>query len=628
MRFTLKALIQALFAAIIIGFSALGWFAVDRLNLVNYQSTVMQVTWLPQVRTAEQLRAEANEYRTIESRHILSLTPEMIQEADNELRAANTAMLAKFTRLRGLLRKDQDPAQVDAGERGWRDYVASNQQMLALSRANRNEEATAMLRASGSRFAAVSKTLSDMAADSTVDANASSAAGDKVYEETKLLLIAIVIVILLASAAGAMFFERAVSRRIIQLADLMKRLAGGDNTVELPQGRKDEIGDMAEAVQVFKEAAIEKLRLESEATEQRRLAEEERTRNEATRAQEAREQALVVNSVATGLEKLSAGDLAFRLDEPFAPAYEKLRVDFNGSMAKLEQTMTVIVGNASGIHSGSREITTASDDLAKRTEQQAAGLEETAAALDQITATVRKTAEGAKEARDLVQSAKSGAETGGQVVAQATSAMGEIEKSAQQINQIIGVIDEIAFQTNLLALNAGVEAARAGDAGKGFAVVASEVRALAQRSAEAAKEIKTLISDSTAKVGDGVRLVGDTGKALERIVGEVARINILVGEIALAAQEQASGLQQVNVAVNQMDQVVQQNAAMVEESTAASHALAREATNLSGLMGQFRLSSGESPDRARAANPVRAAQARIAQLITTEQANADTWAEF
>jgi methyl-accepting chemotaxis protein len=307
-------------------------------------------------------------------------------------------------------------------------------------------------------------------------------------------------------------------------------------------------------------------------------------------------------------------------------------------MAKLEKTMGVIVGNAGGIHSGSQEISVASDDLSRRTEQQAASLEETAAALEQITATVRKTAEGAKETREVVVSAKGGAETGGQVVAQAMAAMSEIEGSAQQISQIISVIDEIAFQTNLLALNAGVEAARAGDAGKGFAVVASEVRALAQRSADAAKEIKALISDSTAKVGQGVKLVGETGQALEQIVSEVGRINTLVEEIASAAQEQATGLAQVNVAVNQMDQVTQQNAAMVEEATAASHALSQEATNLSDLMGQFRLGSehaqagrgrpaaAHTPGASR--HPVHAAQGRAAQMITTDPIQSAAWSEF
>lgn len=292
-------------------------------------------------------------------------------------------------------------------------------------------------------------------------------------------------------------------------------------------------------------------------------------------------------------------------------------------MQKLEETLRVIAGASQGMQGGAREIAAAADDMSRRTEQQAASLEETAAALDEITATVRKTADGAQAARETAASARQGADAGGEVVRNAVQAMSGIETSSSQISQIIGVIDEIAFQTNLLALNAGVEAARAGDAGKGFAVVASEVRALAQRSAEAAKEIKALIAESTDKVDEGVRLVRETGQALERIVADVARINGLVVDIAGAAQEQSSGLSQINVAVNQMDQIVQQNAAMVEQSTAASHGLARDAVGLAQLMGQFKISDSAP------AHPVHASQARVARLVTTSQAKPEAeWAEF
>ena len=243
-----------------------------------------------------------------------------------------------------------------------------------------------------------------------------------------------------------------------------------------------------------------------------------------------------------------------------------------------------------------REISQASDDLSRRTEQQAASLEETAAALEQITATVARSAEGATEAGGVVRGAQSEAVDGQAVVGRAIAAMGEIERSSSEIGAIIGVIDEIAFQTNLLALNAGVEAARAGDAGRGFAVVASEVRALAQRSASAAKEIKTLITESGRQVGAGVALVGDTGHALERIAGQIQRLTVIAEEIAASSHEQSSGLQQVNIAVNQMDQVTQQNAAMVEESTAASHALASDAVELDRMMGQFALDDARDLD--------------------------------
>jgi methyl-accepting chemotaxis protein len=319
------------------------------------------------------------------------------------------------------------------------------------------------------------------------------------------------------------------------------------------------------------------------------------------RAEQDAAESAIAGAIGAGLEKLAAGDLLVRLTETVAPQYEKLRADFNTAVSQLQETVSVIGRNTQAIRAGAGEIAAAADDLSRRTEQQAASLEQTAAALDQITATVRKTADGADHARDVVGKAKADAERGGQVVREAVLAMGEIESSSHKVSQIIGVIDEIAFQTNLLALNAGVEAARAGDAGRGFAVVASEVRALAQRSAEAAKEIKALISASTAQVGSGVKLVGETGHSLERIVSQVADINAVVSEIAASAKEQATGLQEVNKAVNQMDQTTQQNAAMVEESTAASHSLAQEAEELGRLLRRFRTGRREAPLTARPA---------------------------
>jgi methyl-accepting chemotaxis protein len=346
-------------------------------------------------------------------------------------------------------------------------------------------------------------------------------------------------------------------------------------------------------------------------------------------------QAFVTEQTAEGLAHLSEGDLTYRLTRDFPKGYEKLKADFNQAMNGLQEAMRLISSNAEGMRTGAGEISQAADDLSRRTEQQAATLEETAAAMDEITATVRKTAEGAGQASSVVAAARAEAEKSGRVVREAVSAMGQIETSAREINQIIGVIDEIAFQTNLLALNAGVEAARAGDAGRGFAVVAQEVRALAQRSADAAKQIKALISTSSQQVGQGVNLVGDTGKALEGIVGKVAEISALMTGITASAQEQAAGLAQVNTAVNQMDQVTQQNAAMVEESTAASHSLAREAGELVRLMTRFRTgaeSAAAPSHRQQTAAPSRAAPA----LRTTQQralpaaapAAAADWEEF
>ncbi len=308
------------------------------------------------------------------------------------------------------------------------------------------------------------------------------------------------------------------------------------------------------------------------------------------------ERVRAVNELGAGLARLADNDLEHRIDEEFGPSFEALRVDFNRSLEKMQHTILKIAGNTTAIQSGTQEIFAASDDLSRRTEQQAASLEETAAALNEITETVKKSAEGASHARAVVAAADSDAKKSAVVVRQAVDAMEAISKSAHQISQIIGVIDEIAFQTNLLALNAGVEAARAGDAGRGFAVVASEVRALAQRSAEAAKEIKELISASTSQVSQGVELVTETGKSLERILTQVTDINAVVTEIAAGAREQATGLEEVNTAINQMDQVTQQNAAMVEQTTAASHALSQETAQLADLVSQFRVGRGSQDD--------------------------------
>ncbi|EKF61405.1 Chemotaxis methyl-accepting receptor [Agrobacterium albertimagni AOL15] len=327
-----------------------------------------------------------------------------------------------------------------------------------------------------------------------------------------------------------------------------------------------------------------------------------------------------VDEIARGLTALAHGDLTATIDKPFIPSLEQIRTDFNAAMARVAAAMQNVSCNTDAIASGSSQIREASDSLSKRTEQQAAAVEETAAALEQITQTVADSSKRASEAGKLVARTKEGAERSGLVVRNAIEAMSQIENSSKQISNILGVIDDIAFQTNLLALNAGVEAARAGEAGKGFAVVAQEVRELAQRSATAAKEIKALISTSTDQVKTGVQLVGETGKALEQIVIEVKDINTNVAAIVEASREQSTGLCEINKAVNAMDQNTQQNAAMVEESTAASHSLAKQAASLRELVSQFRIGQHSShkvmearPDASPVASPARKLMASVAR---------------
>ncbi|MFD1189471.1 methyl-accepting chemotaxis protein [Phenylobacterium conjunctum] len=428
---------------------------------------------------------------------------------------------------------------------------------------------------------------------------------------------------------GGLTLSGSIAAPVTAMTAVMRRLASGDKTVDVPGvGRKDEVGLMAAAVLSFKEAAIANDRLETEAQAARRESEQAQAASEAERQRTAEEQSQVVETLATGLARLSEGDLGARIDASFSGRYAKLKDDFNAAVSTLEAAMSAISTATGGVQSGTEEIAQASDDLSRRTEQQAASLEETAAALEEITTTVNQTAAGAREASSVVAKARADAERSGDVVSQAVAAMTQIEESSGQIGQIIGVIDEIAFQTNLLALNAGVEAARAGDAGKGFAVVASEVRALAQRSADAAREIKSLISASTDQVSSGVLLVGQTGEALQRIVTQVAEIDGLVTRIASAAGEQATGLSEVNSAVNQMDQVVQQNAAMVEEATAATHGLRKEAETLAGYVGRFRTSGGPPPRRQAQAIRPRMAASGGGRSAAPAPSASDGWEEF
>ncbi len=396
--------------------------------------------------------------------------------------------------------------------------------------------------------------------------------------------------LILTTLGGVLFIRRRALKPLSHISSYMTQMAEGDYDRAVPYvARKDEIGEIATAVEVFRCAGLEKRRLEAEADSARALSEGERTAREQRRVAEAEALRIVVEALGAGLNRLAECNIRMTIDEPFAPHFESLRVDFNNSIATFQATLEEVLSETKALYDNSQEMRAAADNLSQRTEQQAAALEETSAALEEVTSTVRSSAERTQDTRNLVRDAKQCAVASGNVVRDAISAMQRIEKASSEISQIIGVIDDIAFQTNLLALNAGVEAARAGDAGKGFAVVAQEVRELAQRSATAAREIKGLIQNSTVEVSAGVALVGETGQALDQIQGYVERVDENVDAIATAAREQATGLQEISSAIHSIDQMTQQNAAMVEETTAISHTLAEGASHLATLVGRFQL---------------------------------------
>ncbi|MDP9813152.1 methyl-accepting chemotaxis protein [Rhizobium tibeticum] len=439
----------------------------------------------------------------------------------------------------------------------------------------------------------------------------------------------------LMAIAAAFLATRSITLPMAKLQIALRRMAEGNNesTSDI-EARSDEVGDLAKAVGAVRQAVTSQA--ETRAAADARRTADENARLEATAAEREALSAQTndaVRQLGQALEEMAAGNLDIRLDKPFAVSLDTLRINFNNSVEKLQSALKTIGDNALSIDAGAREISEASNDLAKRTEQQAASIEQTAAALDEISTTVNDSTRRAEEAGNLVARTRTNAERSGEVVKRAVAAMSQIEGSSNEINNIISVIDDIAFQTNLLALNAGVEAARAGEAGKGFAVVAQEVRELAQRSANAAKEIKQLISNSSGQVRSGVTLVGETGTALTEIVSEVQEINRHVSSIVEAAKEQSTALKEINAAVNSLDQSTQKSAAMVEETSAASHKLADEAGSLTSQLSKFRfqgLAGTAQPAYAPRA-PHRNAPAAMVRKVATAFAGgaaAEDWREF
>jgi methyl-accepting chemotaxis protein len=606
------------FALVLAVTVALGLFAQNSLSKVDAIASDISSNWLPSVKVLGQYEYAVTRYRALQINALQKLSDEQREKVAARQLKASALVDAAWAKYKPMITAGEEQGLADkitAAKTAYDAMQAKGEDILK----NKGEEDV------GAFVSGESRDVFDVlvaAIDADVKFNDEMSSkraeeGQSVFTTARLwIFIAIGLAAVFCTVAGYVLI-RAISKPLGNMTEAMSELARGNLNTHVPHAdQQDEIGKLAEVMTTFKN----------------QLAAAERAKEEQTQ--------VIVSSIGAGLDHLAKGDLTHRVSADLTGAFAKLKEDFNLAMTRLQDTVKNVMGSTHQIANGASEISTAADDLSRRTEQQAASLEETAAALEEITATVKKTASNAKEASHSVAGAKDAAENGGRVVETAVHAMDAIAQSSKQITDITGVIDEIAFQTNLLALNAGVEAARAGEAGRGFAVVASEVRALAQRSGEAAKQIKTLINTSSEHVHNGVKFVGETGQALKAIVDQVLQINSLVSEMAQAAEQQSTGIEQVNAAVAQMDQATQQNAAMVEESTAASRSLAGETEVLTQLVAFFSVGQTSAPTASRSAprraEPARRPAARAAASggpsaavkASPSAEPQDDWAEF
>ncbi|MBD9506392.1 MCP four helix bundle domain-containing protein [Ensifer sp. ENS10] len=609
-RLKISHTLIALFLVVAVIVAALAVSSLGGIKMMNERNNEIATTWLPRVSLSRALETQLSDTRMAFARHLISLTPFEKKAAEKVIGQTVEGFNKLADDYAALMVTDADKAALEKVRAAYQAYLAIADGMVKLSNNLENMKAQSVFKVEMRETEQkVDEAIKEVRALNVAGADAAVAASSATHDQIRMIEMAVIAVAAIIVLGAILYAVRGIARPIQIITRSMARLAEGDTDSSIPYGaRKDEIGEMARAVEVFRQAAITNQQLEADAQAQRAQAEADRLRltEEAETAAQHRLQEATAG-LAGGLRRLASGDLAFQLDEPFAPDFEQLRHDLNQAVAQLADTLAAVSASSGSIDSGAREVSQSADDLSRRTEQQAASLEETAAALDQITVNVGNSSKRTNEARAVASQANESARKSGAIVSGAVDAMGRIEHSSSQISNIIGVIDEIAFQTNLLALNAGVEAARAGDAGKGFAVVAQEVRELAQRSANAAKEIKDLIRNSAVEVESGVRLVRETGEALRTIEGFIVTINQHMDAIAISAQEQSAGLSEVNTAVNQMDQVTQQNAAMVEEANAASATLAQEAGRLRELIARFTLEEAQAYGYAPSAGSTRRA---------------------
>ena len=557
--------------------AGMGLFSLRQIGEVNDLTSELTADALPASQALGDLHAYTSQYRIHQGDALKAAGTPAGERQGKVLRNSGTVVDQV---LEEYGKHISDPAQrkaLDQVRSDWQAYVTQNDAIMALA-ATDSAAATEMFEGEGlDSFYTLEDHMLALVDLNTKAADAAAARGAAIHEKAKKVVTATAAAGLVCAILMLVFMMRSVARPVKRLDSAVRHLIDGDMDVVIPGiERKDEMGSLARAVQRFQGLA---------------RADQERAHEEQERARELRQ---TVEAVGDGLSQLAEGNLTTRLEETGEGALARLPVDYNVAVARLSETMRQLVEGCKSIRVGTDEIAAATSDLAGRTEQQASSLADTSRTLSEFTNVVQVTADNARQTSTRLNVARETANRVEDIAHQAVEAMRGIETTSREMAAIINVIDGIAFQTNLLALNAGVEAARAGEAGKGFAVVATEVRALAQRSADAANDIRKLIDRSAKQVGDGVSLVQSSGDGLRQIVGEVVTVSTLVEEIAGAAEKQATGITEISTMVAGMDSFTQQNAAMVEESSAGSRNLSQETQGLLTQMSTFRLDEGQA----------------------------------
>ncbi|AFL51300.1 methyl-accepting chemotaxis protein [Sinorhizobium fredii] len=645
--FSLQASLTGAFGLLLLLLAGQGLFALSSIGSVYGDVQTLATNWVPSVDITNKINITMADLRGSQTRLLVASDAAAVEKTEHAIGEDIAALRERMSTYEALISEPEERTTYQAFKEKVDAYLKLNERVVARFRAGQREEASKLILGEvRNTYLEMEELIQRLVQINTSGTEKSFANSTTAYTSAHVTAFALLGIALLAGLGVMAFAIVGISRPINRTTEVMRTLSDGDLSVEIPfTDRTNEIGEMARAVEVFKQNGIKVRELNAqEAALQAKSADLQSSIGQVVsaavagdftkRISKAYENADLdrfaaqVNELITSVDRgvaetrrviaaLAKGDLTETMRGEFQGAFGKLKDNVNQTMTNLRSVLGEVRTAIDTINGGAGEMRIASGDLSKRTEQQAASLEETSSALEEITAAVKSSTERALEASHMVDEARKSTEQSSAVVKDAVSAMGKIEQASGEIGQIINVIDEIAFQTNLLALNAGVEAARAGEAGKGFAVVAQEVRELAQRSANAAKDIKALISRSGEEVTSGVKLVTATGEALSMIERHVVKINEHVHSIATAAREQSTGLAEVSTAVNQMDQVTQQNAAMVEESTAATNRLADEAANLARLIASFQLKGAAAPraashDSRPAASPARALTRKLA----------------